>query len=70
MHLHEKSARRQPLPATLRPHRGQAVGSEIGGVLFARDMLYGAGYVAVAFLALALISVTLTKPRRAAASAT
>ena len=49
---------------------GQAVGSAIGGVLFARDMLYGAGYVAVAFLALALIAVTLTKPRRAAASAT
>jgi len=44
---------------------GQAVGSAIGGVLYARDLLYGAGYVAVAFVALALMMVILTKPRRA-----
>jgi predicted MFS family arabinose efflux permease len=45
---------------------GQAVGSAIGGLLYARDMLYGAGYVAAAFVALALITVILTRPQRAA----
>jgi DHA1 family inner membrane transport protein len=45
---------------------GQAVGSAIGGLLYARDMLYGTGYVAAAFVALALMTVILTKPRRAA----
>ena len=49
---------------------GQAIGSAIGGVLYAHDLLYGAGYVAVAFVALALIVVILTRPRRAAASST
>ncbi|MEA2919310.1 MAG: transporter, family, inner rane transport protein [Bradyrhizobium sp.] len=44
---------------------GQAVGSAIGGVLYARDLLYGSGYVAMGFVALALVTVTLTKPRRA-----
>jgi MFS transporter, DHA1 family, inner membrane transport protein len=43
---------------------GQAVGSAIGGVLYARDLLYGAGYVAMGFVALALMLVVLTKPRR------
>jgi DHA1 family inner membrane transport protein len=43
---------------------GQAVGSAIGGVLYARDWLYGAGYVAAAFVALALAVVILTKPHR------
>jgi predicted MFS family arabinose efflux permease len=47
---------------------GQAVGSAIGGVLYVRDLLYGAGYVAVAFVALALVVVTLTRPRQVAAS--
>ena len=47
---------------------GQAIGSATGGALFARDLLFGAGYVAVAFIALALFVVTLTKPRKAAAS--
>jgi DHA1 family inner membrane transport protein len=47
---------------------GQAVGSAIGGVLYARDLLYGAGYVAVVFVALALVVVTLTRPRQVAAS--
>jgi predicted MFS family arabinose efflux permease len=46
---------------------GQAVGSAIGGVLYAHDLLYGAGYVAVAFIALALVAVTLTRPRQVAA---
>jgi len=36
---------------------GQAVGSAIGGVLYARDLLYGTGYVAMGFVALALIAV-------------
>jgi DHA1 family inner membrane transport protein len=43
---------------------GQAVGSAIGGVLYARDWLTGAGYVAMAFVALALTMVIATKPRR------
>jgi MFS transporter, DHA1 family, inner membrane transport protein len=42
---------------------GQAVGSAIGGVLYARDLLYDAGYVATSFVALALMTVILTKPR-------
>jgi DHA1 family inner membrane transport protein len=46
---------------------GQAIGSAAGGVLYASDHLYGAGYVAMAFIALALIVVILTKPRQAAA---
>jgi DHA1 family inner membrane transport protein len=45
---------------------GQAVGSAIGGVLYARDLLYGAGYVSVSFVALAFVTVLLTKPRPAA----
>jgi MFS transporter, DHA1 family, inner membrane transport protein len=36
---------------------GQAVGSAIGGVLYARDLLHESGYVAAAFVALALIVV-------------
>jgi predicted MFS family arabinose efflux permease len=43
---------------------GQAVGSAIGGVLYARDLLYGAGYVSMGFVAPALMTVMLTKPRR------
>src|SRR5436190_11316698 len=42
---------------------GQAVGSAIGGLLYARDLLYASGYVAAAFVALALVTVILTKPR-------
>ena len=48
---------------------GQAVGSAVGGMLFARDLFYGAGYVAAAFIALALMVVTLTRPRPAPATA-
>ncbi len=47
---------------------GQAVGSAIGGLLYARELLYGAGYVSVGFVALALMMVILTKQRRAVAS--
>ena len=42
---------------------GQAVGSAIGGFLFARELFYAAGYVASAFVALAVVTVILTKPR-------
>jgi predicted MFS family arabinose efflux permease len=45
---------------------GQAIGSSVGGVLYARDLLYDTGYVAVAFIALALTTVVLTRPRPAA----
>ena len=47
---------------------GQAVGSAIGGVLYAHDLLFAAGYVSVGFVALALVMVVLTKPRQAGAS--
>jgi predicted MFS family arabinose efflux permease len=43
---------------------GQAVGSAIGGILFARDLPYASGYVGMAFVATALMVVTLTRPRR------
>jgi MFS transporter, DHA1 family, inner membrane transport protein len=46
---------------------GQAIGSAIGGALFARDWLYGAGYVSMVFVAVALMTIVLTRPRRAAA---
>jgi hypothetical protein len=39
-------------------------------MLFARDLLHGAGYVSVAFIALALFVVTLTKPRQVVALST
>ncbi|MDO8398956.1 MAG: MFS transporter [Bradyrhizobium sp.] len=41
---------------------GQAVGSAIGGVLYAGGWLYGSGYVAVGFVALALATLMLTRP--------
>jgi len=45
---------------------GQAVGSAIGGALFARGWLHGAGYVAMMFVALALTTVVLTRSGRTA----
>ena len=42
---------------------GQAVGSAIGGFLYAHDLLHAAGYVAAAFVALALMIVIATKPK-------
>lgn len=47
---------------------GQAVGSAIGGVLYARDMLYACGYVAAALVVLALITVLYTRRISVAAS--
>jgi DHA1 family inner membrane transport protein len=47
---------------------GQAIGSAIGGQLFARDQFRGVGYVAVAFVVLALAAVLLTRPRQPAMS--
>lgn len=46
---------------------GQAIGSAIGGLLFARDWLYATGYVATGFVVLALFVVILTRPRQASA---
>ena len=43
---------------------GQAVGSAIGGLLYARDWLTATGYVAMAFVAAALTMVILTRPQR------
>jgi DHA1 family inner membrane transport protein len=43
---------------------GQASGSAIGGFLYAHDLIYASGYVAAALVALAVIAVILTKPRR------
>jgi predicted MFS family arabinose efflux permease len=45
---------------------GQAVGSAIGAVLYARDLLHASGYVAAAFVALALITVICTRRGSAA----
>jgi DHA1 family inner membrane transport protein len=42
---------------------GQAIGSAVGAILYGGDFLYGTGYVATAFLALAFIAVVLTRPR-------
>jgi MFS transporter, DHA1 family, inner membrane transport protein len=40
---------------------GQAIGSGIGGVLYARDLFYGAGYVSMGLVALALLTVMQTR---------
>jgi DHA1 family inner membrane transport protein len=42
---------------------GQALGSAIGGVLYARDLLHGAGYVSMGFIGLALLTLMLTGSR-------
>lgn len=42
---------------------GQAVGSAIGGFLYARDLIYASGYVSAAFIALALVTVIMTRPK-------
>lgn len=42
---------------------GQAIGSAIGGVFYAHDLLYGAGYVAMGFVALALLTVMQSRSR-------
>jgi DHA1 family inner membrane transport protein len=43
---------------------GQGVGSAIGGLLYARELLYGVGYVSMGFLAMALTVVLLSGPPR------
>src|SRR5262249_20835260 len=43
----------------------QAIGSAVGGVLYDGDFLFGAGYVATAFLVIALVTVLATRPRTA-----
>jgi MFS transporter, DHA1 family, inner membrane transport protein len=43
---------------------GQATGSAIGGFLYARDLFYASGYVATGLVALAVIAVILTKPKK------
>ena len=45
---------------------GQAIGSAVGGVLFARDLLHSTGFVAVGFVVLALALVVVSRPRPAA----
>ncbi len=47
---------------------GQAVGSAIGGLLYARELLYGVGYVSAGFIVLALTMVLLSRPRRGSAA--
>lgn len=47
---------------------GQAVGSAIGAVLYARDLLYASGYVAAGFVGLALLTVIYTRRIKAAKS--
>jgi predicted MFS family arabinose efflux permease len=39
---------------------GQAIGSAIGGLLYARELFYGIGYAGMAFVALALLTVIST----------
>jgi len=43
---------------------GQAVGSAIGGLLFARDLPHDMGYASAGLVALALTMVLLSRPRR------
>lgn len=40
---------------------GQAIGSAIGGLLYAHELLYGIGYAGAAFVAVALVMVILTR---------
>ncbi len=48
---------------------GQAVGSAVGGALYGRELLHGIGFVATAFLIVALALVMLSRPRRAVGAA-
>src|SRR4051812_34966384 len=48
---------------------GQAVGSAIGGVLYARALPRGSGYVSMGFVGMALMMVIVTGPRRGRAPA-
>ncbi len=44
---------------------GQALGSAVGGMLFAHEMFYASGYVSMGFVALALVTVIVLTGRRA-----
>ncbi|HKS20679.1 MAG TPA: MFS transporter [Bradyrhizobium sp.] len=46
---------------------GQAIGSAVGGALYAHGQLHGPGYVAVVSIVMALATVLLTRPRPAGA---
>jgi predicted MFS family arabinose efflux permease len=45
---------------------GQAIGSFVGGLFYARELLHGLGFIAVAFAGLAMILVIASRPRPAA----
>ncbi|MGY3234241.1 MULTISPECIES: MFS transporter [unclassified Bradyrhizobium] len=45
---------------------GQAIGSAVGGALFARELLHSTGFVAVGFVVLAVVLVVASRPRPAA----
>jgi MFS transporter, DHA1 family, inner membrane transport protein len=40
---------------------GQAIGSAIGGLLYAHELWYGIGYAGAAFVALGLMMIILTR---------
>ena len=44
---------------------GQAIGSFVGGIFYARDLLHGQGFVGAAFVAIALALVFASKPNQA-----
>lgn len=48
---------------------GQAIGSAVGGLLFARELLHSIGFVAIGFVVLALILVVLSRSRPTTATA-
>jgi predicted MFS family arabinose efflux permease len=47
---------------------GQAIGSFVGGLFYARELLHGLGFVAMAFVASAVVLVVASQPRSAPAS--
>jgi predicted MFS family arabinose efflux permease len=47
---------------------GQAIGSFVGGLFYARELLYGVGFVGMAFVMLAVMLVLASQPRPAPAS--
>jgi len=44
---------------------GQAIGSFVGGIFFARELLHGQGFVGAAFVAVALALVIVSRPKHA-----
>jgi predicted MFS family arabinose efflux permease len=43
---------------------GQAIGSGVGGILYARDLLHAIGFVGAIFVAPALAILFVTRPRK------